>query len=114
MLKTNPEVAAAEAALAVRVKRALRQRMAQVRRALPASVRTERSQRIVELVTGHPSFVAASGVALFAPMLEQGEVDVTELDMRCRAAGKRVYYPFMQPTQGGFHTGFRRVSQGHE
>jgi 5-formyltetrahydrofolate cyclo-ligase len=100
--------------LARRVKQALRQRMAQVRRALPAGIRAERSQRIVGLVASHPLFAAARGVALFAPMLEQGEVDVRELDVRCRQEGKRVYYPFMQRTEGGFHTGFRRVCHGHE
>jgi 5-formyltetrahydrofolate cyclo-ligase len=109
MLKANPEGATADAALAVRVKRALRERMAQVRRAVPESARQERSQRIVERIASHPWFVAAGGVGLFAPILERGEVDVRGLDARCRSAGKRVYYPFMQPSESGIRTGFRQV-----
>lgn len=118
MLKGTPEEAAAEAAtdaaLVVRVKRALRQRMAQLRKALPEVARQERSQRVVDRIANHPWFTAARGVALFAPMLEQGEVDVRGLDARCREQGQRVYYPFMQRTESGFHTGFRQVRQEQE
>lgn len=114
MNKGTPEEAAADAALAVRVKRALRQRMAQLRQALPEGARQERSRRVVERVGGHSAFAAAQGVALFAPMLERGELDVRGLDARARAAGKRVYYPFMDRTESGFRTGFRQVKEEHE
>jgi len=113
MLKETPQ-AAADAVLTVRVKQALRRRMAQVRRALPQAVRQERSQRIVELVSQHAGFLAARGVALFAPMHEQGEVDVSALFGPCREAGKRIYYPFMQDKGSGIHTGFRQVRQEQE
>jgi 5-formyltetrahydrofolate cyclo-ligase len=118
MRKSTPEEIAAQAvadeALVVRVKRALRQRMAKLRQALPEGARRERSQRVVERVANHPWFVAAGGVALFAPMLERAELDVRGLDALARAAGKRIYYPFMDRTESGFRTGFRQVAQAHE
>ncbi|HEX2879171.1 MAG TPA: 5-formyltetrahydrofolate cyclo-ligase [Polyangiaceae bacterium] len=118
MRKGTPEEVAAQAAaddvLAVRVKKALRQRMAQLRQALPEAARKERSRRVVERIANHPWFVAAGGVALFAPMLERGEIDVHGLDALGRDAGKRIYYPFMDRTEPGFRTGFRQVRQGHE
>jgi 5-formyltetrahydrofolate cyclo-ligase len=46
-------------------------------------------------------------VALYAPMLAAGEVDVRPLDALARAAGKAVYYPFLERGAGG--RGFRRV-----
>jgi 5-formyltetrahydrofolate cyclo-ligase len=100
--------------LAVRVKQALRQRMAKLRQALPEAARKERSERIVARLANHPGFIAAEGLALFAPMLERGEVDVRRLDTLARTVGKRIYYPFMDRTECGFHTGFRQVGQGHE
>ena len=65
-----------------------------------------------ERSTAHPGprgraaeFVAARGIALFWPMLEQHEVDVRGLDALARAAGKRVYYPgFMRSPAGGLCT----------
>jgi 5-formyltetrahydrofolate cyclo-ligase len=115
MRKEDPDVAAAaQAVLAGRVKQALRQRMAKLRQALPEAARKERSHRVVERIANHPWFVAAGGVALFAPMLERGELDVRELDALARDAGKRIYYPFMDRTESGFRTGFRQVRQGHE
>jgi len=103
-----------EAALAGRVKKALRARMAQLRKAMPAAARAERSQRIVDQLVNHPWFQAAQGVALFAPILAVGEVDVRSIDAQCRATNKRVYYPFMDPTPSGIRTGFRQVGEPGE
>jgi 5-formyltetrahydrofolate cyclo-ligase len=114
MDKGTPKATAADAVLEVRVKRALRRRMAQLRQTLPEGARRERSRRVVERVASHPAFAAAQGVALFAPMLERGELDVRALDARARAAGKRVYYPFMDRTESGFRTGFRQVREASE
>jgi 5-formyltetrahydrofolate cyclo-ligase len=103
--------ALATQALATAVKRALRQRMASLRRAVPPTARAQRSARIVEQVAALPWFRHATGVELYAAMPERGEVDIAGLDELCRAQGKRVYYPFMdagsQP--GVFVTGFRQV-----
>ncbi|MBX3128308.1 MAG: 5-formyltetrahydrofolate cyclo-ligase [Polyangiaceae bacterium] len=96
--------------LAVRVKRQLRLRMRQLRMALPAARLAERSARIVQALAALGEFDGARSIALFYPMSERHEVDLRELDARARAAGKRVFYPFMDPTEGGFRTGFRRVT----
>lgn len=100
--------------LAVQVKRALRRRMSTLRQALPASARQARSARIVQLLAAHECFTSAGGIALFAAMAERGEVELQALDQLARERGKRVYYPFMDRTEHGFHTGFRRVAQVSE
>jgi len=91
------------------MKRAVRRRMTAVRKALPSAARATRSARIVEFLSASPVFKAAAGVALYAAMAERGEVDLGEFDLRCRKAGKRVYYPFMDKTAEGHTTGFRLV-----
>lgn len=90
-----------------RAKRAIRARMRALRQALPAAARNARSQRICEHVLASPEYASARSIALFAP--QALEVDVSPLDAGARAAGKIVYYPFMEPTPSGFTTGFRRV-----
>jgi 5-formyltetrahydrofolate cyclo-ligase len=43
-------------------------------------------------------------------MKHKNEVDLSGLDTELRARGTRLYYPFMAPTEAGYHTGFRLVS----
>lgn len=81
--------------------------MRALRQALPGAARSVRSERICELVLTAPEYVSARSIALFAP--QALEVDVSSLDEHARAAQKLVYYPFMDPTESGFTTGFRRV-----
>lgn len=96
-------------ALVAQAKRALRGRMKGVRGALPRSSVEARSARIVECLSSLPELEAARGVALFWPMEKKNEVDLRALDAALRALGKRLYYPFMTPIEGGFRTGFRRL-----
>lgn len=100
---------------------ALRKKLRTLREALPAAAAAARSERIVERLTAHPRVQAASGVALFWPMLDRREVDLRSLDEQLRARGCRLFYPFMErDSAGDITTGFRRVdncdqlvSQGH-
>ena len=90
-----------------RAKRAIRARMRALRQALPAAARGARSERICEHVLASAEYVSARSIALFAP--QALEVDVSRLDAHARVSKKLVYYPFMDPTESGFTTGFRRV-----
>ncbi|HEU5073745.1 MAG TPA: 5-formyltetrahydrofolate cyclo-ligase, partial [Polyangiaceae bacterium] len=81
--------------------------MRALRQALPPAAHSARSERICEHVLALPEYASARSVALFAP--QALEVDVARLDAAARAASKIVYYPFMDPTESGFSTGFRRV-----
>jgi 5-formyltetrahydrofolate cyclo-ligase len=82
--------------LAEAAKQELRKRMRAVRSAHPAEALARRSRAIVERALTLPAFQAATGVALFFPMLERKEVDLRELDTEARRLGKRVYYPFLE------------------
>jgi 5-formyltetrahydrofolate cyclo-ligase len=86
--------------------------MRALRDAYPLASLAERSARIVERLSALECFVAARAVALFWPLPR--EVDVRELDVRARAAGKRVYYPVLDPIPSGFSTGFARVDDVSE
>jgi 5-formyltetrahydrofolate cyclo-ligase len=94
--------------LRVRAKQQLRLRARSVRKAHPRASLAERSARVVERVLTHPTFVQASSIALFWPMLERGELDVRPLDSAARQAGKAVFYPFLRPGTPAL-TGFRRA-----
>lgn len=89
-----------------RLRKHLRARMRRTRQAMPESACKERSARIVSRIRDLECFQAARGVGLFWPMAERREVDLRELDAAARAAGKRVYYPFLR----GSTTGFAQVS----
>jgi 5-formyltetrahydrofolate cyclo-ligase len=103
------------AEIGARAKQQLRTRMKALRAAYPPAALAARSARIVENVTNLPEFVAARGIALFWPMLEQKEVDVRELDVRARAQGKRVYYPgFAATSAGGLGTALRLTASPAE
>lgn len=90
-----------------RAKRAIRQRMRTLRRALPEQARRERSRALCEQVLASTEFCAAKSVGLFAPL--PSEVDVAPLEAAARSRGMQVYYPFMDPKPGGYTTGFRRL-----
>ena len=97
------------AELAVRAKRQLRTRMRALRAAHPEKARAERSLRVVERVTALPEFRGAKGIALFASLVDGGEVDLGPLDAAARAAGKRVYYPTVERKGDSEHTALAEV-----
>lgn len=99
----------AEAELRARAKKQLRSRMRGVRLAVPAAALRARNARVVERLTRLPLFLDARGVALFWPMEDRHEIDLRALDAAARKSDKAVYYPFMDRTDGGYRTGFRRV-----
>lgn len=96
-------------ALRAHAKRQLRQRMRALRAALPPAAHRARSEKLVARIADSAEFVQAARVALFWPMADKREIDLSLLDERARADGKHVYYPFMDATADGFRTGFRRV-----
>ena len=97
------------AELAVRAKKQLRTRMRTLRSAHPEKARAERSARLVERVLALPEFRAARGVALFASLIDGGEVDVRALDEAARAENKRVYYPAVERKDDREHTALAEV-----
>lgn len=97
-------------ALIAQAKGQIRTRMLGLRKALPEAAIAGRSARIVAHLVDLPEIRAAKSVASFWPMPEKHEVDLTLLDQQLRAQGKRMFYPFMTPTETGHHTGFRRVA----
>lgn len=97
-------------ALAEAAKQELRKRMRALRSALPEAALALRSRSIVTRASALPAFAAASGVALFFPMLERKEVDLRELDAEARRQGKRVYYPFLEQ-RGELVTSGLRLSE---
>lgn len=92
-----------------RAKKQLRRKMRALRGALPLAAVATRSARIVDRLSDLAVLRSAESVALFAPMAAKREVDLTELDRQLRSEGKRLFYPFMEPTADGYRTGFRRV-----
>ena len=102
------------AELAVRAKGQLRARMRAVRVAHPETARAERSARLVERVLALPEFAAAHSVALFASLVDGGEVDLRGLDQAARTAGKRVYYPTVDRRHESEHTALALVADPSE
>ena len=100
--------------LKYRAKKQLRARMRGLRAAYPERVLAEASARITQRVLELPAFREAASVGLFWPMLERREVDVRSIAEAALAAGKRLYFPFLEPTATGASTGFARVSQVSE
>jgi 5-formyltetrahydrofolate cyclo-ligase len=86
-----------EVELRYRAKAALRKRARALRSSIPRDAIVERSARIAALLTGLPCVGAASAVALFWPIEGRNEVDLTGLDARLRAQGKRIAYPSIDP-----------------
>jgi len=102
------------AELAARAKAQLRTRMRALRGAHPKTARTERSERVVERVLALPEFARARAVALFASLVEGGEVDLRSLDRAARNAGKRVYYPTVDRKEDREHTALALVADPSE
>lgn len=102
------------AELGRRAKKQLRGRLAATRSALPAAAVQARSARIVEYLLSLPVLRNARSVASFWPMAGRAEVDLTDLDRQLGERGVVRYYPFMDPRDGGFTTGFRRVASSAE
>jgi 5-formyltetrahydrofolate cyclo-ligase len=72
-------------------KRALRERMLAVRRALPPPAREAAAEAVAVRVGALPGWAAARTVALYPAM--GGEVDTTALAAHARSEGKRVAWP---------------------
>jgi 5-formyltetrahydrofolate cyclo-ligase len=83
-----------------RVKVELRKRMRGLRKALPASACTQRSQHIVQRLSGLESIARAKAVALFWPIEARHEVDLRPLDEILRKRGARVAYPAIDSDAG--------------
>ncbi|MEZ4221330.1 MAG: 5-formyltetrahydrofolate cyclo-ligase [Polyangiaceae bacterium] len=100
-----------EKALAIRVKKQLRARFRRLRETTPSAAAgaAQRSAAICDRVIELPAWQTAQAIALFSPMPDKGEVDVSPLDQRARSQGKRVAYPFMRPSADGYTTGFAWV-----
>jgi 5-formyltetrahydrofolate cyclo-ligase len=89
----------------------LRRRLQSARRALAGPELERRSRAICERIEALPLFEHSRAVGLYWPMLERGEVDVRPLFQRARAAGKRVYCPFVDRLGDRIDRGFRRVNE---
>jgi 5-formyltetrahydrofolate cyclo-ligase len=100
--------------LKFRAKKQLRARMRGLRMAHTETVLAQASERIMARVLALPAFEAARGVGLYWPLLERREIDVRPLSVAAIAAHKRLYFPYLQPKQGGFETGFRQVQSVSE
>jgi 5-formyltetrahydrofolate cyclo-ligase len=87
----------AEEALRRKVKDEIRQRMRQVRKALPAAAREERSARIHAALFARDEWKRAEVVMLFASM--RTEVDTRGMERRARAEGKTVLCPRLSEDQ---------------
>ena len=88
---------ALETTLRYRAKAVLRQRARALRNAIPRDAVAERSARIAARLEALPVVAAAAAVALFWPIEGKNEVDLTALDARLRAGGKRIAYPSIDP-----------------
>jgi 5-formyltetrahydrofolate cyclo-ligase len=89
-----------DVAVRYQAKAFLRKRARALRAAIPRAAILERSARIAGSLEALPAVVAASTVALFYPIEGRNEVDLTGLDARLRAAGKRLAYPSIDPDTG--------------
>jgi 5-formyltetrahydrofolate cyclo-ligase len=102
------------AALGQRAKMQLRARLSATRRALPPAAVNARSAAIIERLCALAPLAEARAVASFWPMDGRAEVDLRGLDRWLGERGVARYYPFMDPREGGFSTGFRRVAAPEE
>jgi 5-formyltetrahydrofolate cyclo-ligase len=74
---------------------------------LPVSAVAERSSRIIARLLDHSWLQGARGIALYAPILDRREPDLSALHQCLLGRGVRLYYPFMDPSPSGYATGFR-------
>jgi 5-formyltetrahydrofolate cyclo-ligase len=98
------------ASITGRAKRQIRARMRSVRQAYPENVILTKSAALVARLLELPAIQQARSVALFVAMRERREVDLQTLAEQLLTQNKQLYYPFMDPSERGFRTGFRRVS----
>lgn len=84
------------AELAEAAKVELRKRMRALRTAHPTDALAVRNAALVARVESLELWKEARSVALFYPMVDRKEVDLRGLDAAARAAGKRVFYPFLE------------------
>ena len=71
-----------------------------LRKALPVTACTARSEKIAERLASLEPIAGARAVALFWPIEERHEVDLRPLDARLRSRGARVAYPGVDPETG--------------
>jgi len=90
-----------------RAKKQIRSRMKALRSGHPPTALARRSEAVVQQLLTQPWLNECNSVALFWPMSGLGEVDLRPLDALLRQRGAKLYYPFLEPTQAGFRTGFR-------
>ncbi len=88
--------------------------MRSVRGALPEAAIAARSAAVAERVLGLPDWQRARSIASYWPISGKNEVDLRALDAEARRQGKLVFYPFMDPIDGGFRTGFRGVKEASQ
>lgn len=88
-------------------RRQIRARMRALRGAYPEALLSARSQRIVESIGSMEAYRSARSLALYYPL--PSEVDLRSLDRLARSEGKRVFYPFLEPRERGFSTGFAQI-----
>ncbi len=108
---SGPGLPPEHAELAERVRKRLRERMDKTRRALPEAVVAARSAKVVERLLALPWLIEARSVALFWPLPGRREVDLRPLDAALLERGVARYYPFMDPSERGVTTGFRRIDR---
>ncbi len=80
-----------------KVKAELRKRVRGLRKTAPLEACRARSALIIEALVAMPQIANARSVALFWPIEERHEVDLTALDSRLRATGVRIAYPAIDP-----------------
>ncbi|MSP26315.1 MAG: 5-formyltetrahydrofolate cyclo-ligase [Myxococcales bacterium] len=92
---------AAQALLRRRAKSMMRRRARGLRASLPSSAVAARSALIVERLLAYPAIGNARDLASFWPMTQNHEVDLRALHVALRLLEKRVYYPAIEPGDGG-------------
>lgn len=104
-----------ETELVKRAKKQIRQRMKALRGAHSPKTLEAHSAQLTQTLLGLGQLQAATGVALYWPMVERGEVDTRGVDAELRRQRKRLYYPFMRPSPSGtLTTGFALTHSSDE
>ena len=94
-----------------RVRKQTRTRMGAMRRALPASAVALRSASIIRQLEASGLLAQVRAVGSFWPLDGQAEVDLRALDEALMHRGIARFYPFMDPSERGHVTGFRRIER---
>jgi 5-formyltetrahydrofolate cyclo-ligase len=100
--------------LGQRARDQIRSRMRAVRGALSSGSAAARSRAVLELLWSIERLQRARSVALFWPRQSHREVDLRPLDAELAQRGVSRFYPFMDPSERGFSTGFKRVTDTAE